>query len=254
MEGISVIIPVHNRLEMTKECVECIREKNPGYLYEIIIVDNGSSDETGDFFSRATTVVYHRNESNLGISEALNQGANLAHHALLCFMHNDVLICQKDWMKKVSKFFSQNTLVGVLGFYGAKCIRKDGTFRGKTITHAKKDSPIIQKHVEKVAVVDGLCMCMKRNTFRDIGGIDARFTIHFYDKDISMKCIEAGYKNYVLNIPFEHICGSTRKVIKGENRVREEAKKLFIEKWKSVLPVDVSTIKEKASFLIKKIL
>ena len=254
MEGISVIIPVHNRLEMTKGCVECIGEKNPGYLYEIIIIDNGSTDETGDFFSRATTVVYHRNESNLGISEALNQGAHLARHDIFCFLHNDVFIHEKDWMKKVSNFFSQNTMKGVVGFYGAKCIRKDGTFRGKTIIHAKKDSPIIKKHVEQVAVVDGLCMCVKRKAFEDAGGFDDRFTIHFYDKDISMKCLKAGYKNYVLNIPFEHLCGSTRKTIKGENSVREEAKRLFMHKWKNVLPADVSTVKERLSYMVKKIL
>jgi len=254
MEGISVIIPVHNRLEMTRECVEWIREKNRGYPYETIIIDNGSTDRTEDFFSRATTFIYHRNESNLGISKALNQGAHLAHHALFCFMHNDVLIHEKDWIKKVEGFIAQNEKAGIVGFYGAKCIRKDGTFRGKAIIHAKKDSPAIQKHVEQVAVVDGLCMCMKRNIFEDIGGFDESFTIHFYDKDMSMKCLKAGYKNYVLNIPFEHLCGSTRKAIKGENRVREEAKRLFIEKWKGILPVDVCTFTERVSFLIKGIL
>jgi GT2 family glycosyltransferase len=253
MEGISIVIPVHNRLEMTKRCIEFILEMNRDYTYEIIVIDNGSTDGTQKYFFNVTTIIYHRNKSNLGISKALNQGAHLARNAILCFMHNDVLVHERDWIKKVSGFISKNERIGIAGFYGAKKIRKDGTFRGKTIIHSKKDSPVIKKEFEQVTVVDGLCMCIKRDIFENIGEFDEIFTFHFYDKDISMKCLKAGYKNYVLNIPFEHFCGLTRKVIKGEDRVREEAKRVFINKWKGILPVDVSTIKERFSFLVKGI-
>ncbi len=67
-----------------------------------------------------------------------------------------------------------------------------------------------------------------------------------------LESLKKNYTNYVLNIPFEHQCASTRQDVTGESDKREEARKRFIEMWEGFLPVDVSTIIEKLSGIFKR--
>lgn len=239
MEGLSIIIPVHNKIEMTLRCIEDIRRKNKGCEYEIIVFDNGSTDDTPERLSGNKGLKYIRSKENLGISGACNEGAERARYPLLCFMHNDLFIYKDRWIKDFIGFFSSRPDAGVAGLYGAKVIRRDGTYRGKGIVHSKMDNSRITRAFEPVAVVDGLLMALRHDLFSKVGGFNILFTIHYYDKDLSMKTLTAGFKNYVLNIPFEHRCGSTRQTIAEEHRVREGLKSVFLDIWKEHLPYSV---------------
>ncbi|RJQ49307.1 MAG: glycosyltransferase [Nitrospiraceae bacterium] len=249
MEGVSIIIPVFNKVKTTLECIDFIREHNRNCTYEIIIVDNGSTDGTRDMLTHFTFI---RNEKNLGVAKALNIGAGAARYDILCFMHNDVFVYRKDWPAEIYRFISTKEDSGVVGLYGAKTLRRDGSFRGKTIVHAKKGRPAINMPFENVAVVDGLLLSMKKPVYKAIGGFCEDFQVHFYDKDISLRAVEKGYDNYVLNIPFEHRCAATRSQIKDDDAIREAARKRFIEIWKDSLPADVTTVIEKIGYLFQK--
>ena len=251
MEGVSIIIPVFNKLEITRKCIDHIREFNKNYVFEIIIVDNGSTDETPDVLSKGKDLIYLRNTENLGISKGCNIGSKTAGNRVLCFMHNDVFIFKKNWIAEIHDFISKTPNVGIVGLYGAKTLRKDGSFRGKTIVHSKKDSPSIVKSFERVAVVDGLLMAIQVSVFEKIGGFNEVFPIHYYDKDISLRAFKNNFVNYVLNIPYEHQCAVSRKEIKEENKIREEARNVFIKIWEDFLPMDVNTWQEKLTCIFK---
>jgi GT2 family glycosyltransferase len=251
MEGISIIIPVYNKVEITLRCVEHIRGMNQAGEAEVIVVDNGSSDKTEDTLAVREDIVYIRQHQNIGIAKACNQAAGRARHDIFCFMHNDVLVYERDWGGRLGTFVRSMPDAGIVGLYGAKMLRRDGSFRGRTIVHAKKDGPAIQNSFERVAVVDGLLLAMKKKVFTDIGGFDEAYAVHYYDKDIAMRARERGYANYVLNMKFEHQVAGTRKQISGENMVREEARKKFLERWGSRLPVDERTFPEKLKNLFR---
>ncbi len=249
---ISVIIPVFNKLDVTKKCLSSIQESNKDGSYEIVIVDNGSSDETEQFFSNDKRIKYIRNNENLGISKACNTGADAAAGDIFCFMHNDVFVHQENWIAAMSAFIVKTAQAGVVGLYGAKTIRKDGSFRGKSIVHAIRGKPSIRGNSEKVAVVDGLMLAMSRTVFQKSGGFCDGFTIHFYDKDMSMRVYKNGFVNYVLNIPFEHLCAATRSEVPREDTIRNEARDNFIEVWGTYLPLDVTTWREKMEYTLKR--
>jgi len=251
MEGVSIIIPVLNKIQTTQKCINHIREYNKNSVFELIIVDNASTDSTPEVLSRDHSIVYLRNEENLGLSKAYNLASRKAQGDIFCFMHNDVFVFKKGWVNIIRNFILDTPDAGVVGLYGAKTIRTDGSFRGKTIVHAIKNKPVIRKPFERVSVVDGLLMAIHKKVFEEIKGYSEDFSIHYYDKDFSMKSLNRGFMNYVLNIPFEHICATTRRQIESEDKVREEARKLFIERWKSFLPADVSTWWDKFAYLIK---
>ena len=79
-KGVSIVIAVCNLLGFTRLCIDYIR-KNTVMPYELVIVDNGSSDGTQEYFeelSKELDVQYIRNETNLGVIAAVNQGARAA--------------------------------------------------------------------------------------------------------------------------------------------------------------------------------
>jgi len=261
MEGISIIIPVFNKIETTVRCIDSIRQWNKGCSFEIIIVDNGSTDATqqtftvGAGFKPAPTseqITYIRNTENLGVAKALNLGAESAKYDILCFMHNDVFVHKEKWVSEMCNFIVNTPTPGVVGLFGAKTIREDASFRGKSIVYYKRTSAAKSKPFEKVAVVDGLLMAMKKTVFKDVGGFCEDFYVHYYDKDISLRAFRHGLNNYVVDIPFEHICGATRNQISRDDIIRDEAQRQFVEKWKDYLPVDVSTWGDKITYIFRK--
>ncbi len=279
MERLSIIIPVFNKIETTRKCIDSIRGQNESDAYEIIIVDNGSTDETQKYFSGGntpltpldrgeespplekgdvggfsdvTSITYIRNTENLGVAKALNIGAGAAKYDMLCFMHNDVFVLRENWTAAISKFITETKNAGVVGLYGAKVMRKDGSFRGKSIVHAKKDSPSIRKPFERVAVVDGLLMAVHKQAFEKMRGFCDGFIMHFYDKDFSMRAYRDGLLNYVLNIPFEHAASTTRSQLVQDDAIRGEAQENFMEVWSFYLPLDVSTWQDRISYAVKR--
>lgn len=245
MEKVSIIIPVYNKIDITVRCIEHIRRMNRKESFELVIVDNGSTDETHDTLVRDSDIVYIRNRENLGITRACNSAAATAHHGILCFMHNDVFVWHQDWVSRLAEFIMATRDAGVVGLYGAKVLRKDGSFRGRSIVHAKKEAPALRASFTKVAVVDGLLLAMSRPVLQRTEGFDEQFSIHYYDKDISMRAMDKGFSNYVLNLPFEHVSASTRKQVKGENAIREEARTRFVDHWQGKLPASATSLSEK---------
>ena len=245
MEKVSIIIPVYNKIDITLRCIEHIRRMNREKSFELVIADNGSTDETQAMLAQDNGIVYIRNRENLGIARACNRGADIARHDILCFMHNDVFVWQQDWVLRLAEFITATRDAGVVGLYGAKMLRKDGSFRGRSLVHAKKESPAMRASFAKVAVVDGLLLAMRRRVLQRTEGFDAHFSIHYYDKDISMRALDKGFTNYVLNLPFEHVSAATRKQVKGEDAMREEARARFVDQWREKLPATAMSFAEK---------
>ncbi|MDP2157754.1 MAG: glycosyltransferase [Nitrospirota bacterium] len=252
MEGISIIIPVFNKIEVTEKCISRIREKKHEGAYEIIIIDNASSDATPDILADASGIVYLRNNENLGLAKACNRASAGARYDVVCFMHNDLFLEHNDGFNRIRDFVKHTPDAGVVGLYGAKTMRADGSFRGRSIVHAIAGAPRIARQCERVAVVDGLLIAMRRAVFMELGGFDDGYTQHYYDKDLSMRALERRMNNYVLNIPFEHQAGTSRKEIKEDDLIREEARQRFIVRWKGQLPTDVSTFGERLKYLLRR--
>ena len=254
MEGISVIIPCYNKLELTRNCINSL-EQTSGDDVEFIIMDNGSTDNTADTLKTLRgRFRYRRNQENIGLVRAFNQGASEARYETIVFMHNDVIIHDRDWPDRIRNFLNSREDAGVAGLYGARKIRKDASFMGRGIVHSKLEGGnLLRDHIE-VAVVDGLFMAMKKKIYEEIGMFDECYTVHYYDKDISLRSYVNGYRNYVLNIPFTHIGAGTRSSVKTEtdNEVRDKMKGIFIEKWGAHLPLDVRTKGERIRDWIKR--
>lgn len=101
---VSVIIPTYNRAYCISESIDSVFNQEYGKL-ELIVVDDGSTDETQDLMAKYPNLTYRRLEKNSGVSHARNSGIELAHGELICFLDSDdlwtknKLKLQVDWMQ-----------------------------------------------------------------------------------------------------------------------------------------------------------
>ncbi len=253
MEGISLIAPCFNRVEITMRFVASLQGAEG--LRECILIDDCSADSTPDYLATlAGPFSYFRNAENRGLAASFNKGAELARGDVLVFMHNDVIIHDPSWPKKIRAFVMGTEMAGVVGLYGAKRIRSDGSLMGRGIMHAKAGKGTLVSNRVEVAVVDGLFMALKREVFEKIGRFDEGFVMHYYDKDLSLRSLHACFHNYVVNIPFTHEGAGTRSSVARETdeSLRERMQRRFIQTWRHSLPGDVRSWSERLADWTKK--
>ena len=98
----SIIIPVFNKLELTRQCLTHLAEVTHGYSYEVIVVDNASTDGTGPFLSSLEgDIQIISNDVNLGFAKSCNQGAARAKGKYLVFLNNDT-IPKEGWLSALA--------------------------------------------------------------------------------------------------------------------------------------------------------
>lgn len=114
MTDVSIIIVNYNTLKMTSECIDSVIEKTEGISYEIILVDNASSDGSKDFFSNDKRVRYIYNDENLGFGRANNKGIEIAQGRNILFLNSDTLL-RNNAVKILSDYLDNNEKVGACG-------------------------------------------------------------------------------------------------------------------------------------------
>ncbi|MGH7384932.1 MAG: glycosyltransferase, partial [Candidatus Rokuibacteriota bacterium] len=208
----SVVLVVHNQVALTRACVESLRSSTAPF--ELGIVDNASSDGTVDYLdglARTLPLRYRRNDENVGLIRALNQGAELATGELLCFLHNDTEMRDPGWLERLEGAVRSPARIGLAGLYGARRLRRDGRYVGRTIVHCLESSPTLRVPRAEVAAVDGVCLFLARDVLEAVGGFDEGYGFfHGYDRDLSFAVRELGLRCAIVNSPFRHRGGGTR--------------------------------------------
>ncbi len=199
----SIIIPVFNKFELTKQCLTQLAEVTHRVSYEVIVVDNASKDETGDFLSSLEgDVQIISNDSNRGFAKACNQGAKAAKGKYLVFLNNDT-IPQDGWLSALVEEKEQHPDIGIVGsklLYPNRTIQHAGVvFSKKCLTPyhifngAPSDFPPANIRQEFQAVT-AACFLIQREDFDSVGGFDEQFLNGFEDVDLCLKIKESGKK------------------------------------------------------------
>lgn len=243
---ISLVLPVYNQLALTRACLESLRGTSKPF--ELAVVDNASTDGTEAFFRDWRLPFprrYQRNADNVGLIRALNQGAALAAGDVLCFLHNDAEMRDVRWLARLHAALDEPG-VGLAGLYGARRLRRDGRYVGRTIVHALAGGATLRADTLEVAAVDGVCLTVRRAVLEAAGGFDEGYGFfHGYDRELSFAVREAGHRCVVVNTPFVHRGGGTRTGPSAPVRAPEDlaqrraALARFATRWKHRLPADV---------------
>lgn len=111
---VSVIIVNYNTCRMTAECIESVRQKTSGISYEIILVDNGSTDGSKEFFEQFEGIKYIYSDENLGFGRANNLGAKQASGNYLFLLNSDTILINNA-IKILYDYISTHPKAGVVG-------------------------------------------------------------------------------------------------------------------------------------------
>lgn len=249
---VSVVIPVYNQLALTRACLDSLRGTSEPF--ELCVVDNASTDGTQGFFHGARLPVplrYQRNADNVGLIRALNQGAALAAGDVLCFLHNDTEMRDVRWLARLCTVLAEPG-VGLAGLYGARRLRGDGRYVGRTIVHALDGTAGLRADAVEVAAVDGVCLALRREVLTKVGGFDEGYGFfHGYDRELSFAVREQGLRCMIVNAPFVHHGGGTRTsrdapvAAPRDLAQRRQALARFAARWKHRLPSDVRGARER---------
>lgn len=198
----SIIMPVCNRMELTKDCLTALAELKDQPEYELIIVDNGSTDGTTDFLRQLSGDVRTiANEENLGFAKACNQGAAAARGKYLVFLNNDT-IPQPGWLTALVAEVDSHAEVGIVG---SKLLYPDGTVQHAGVVrdcarrlpyHIYKNfaasHPAVNQRRE-FQIVTAACLLIRRALFEEVEGFDEEYVNGFEDADLCLKAQERGY-------------------------------------------------------------
>jgi GT2 family glycosyltransferase len=156
------------------------------------------------------------------------------------------------WLERLVAALGDGRRVGLAGLYGARRVRRDGRYVGRTIVHCLDGGPRLAAPVVEVAAVDGVCLCLRRALLNEIGGFDEGYGFfHGYDRDLSFAVRERGLACAVVDARFVHRGGGTRTgerapVAAAEDlEQRRQAMARFARKWRSRLPSDVRGLPER---------
>ncbi len=206
---VSIIIPVFNRLDLTRQCLEAVRRNTPVGQCELIVVDNGSSDGTTEFLRREQDAGRLRailNSKNGGFARACNQGARAAAGTYLLFLNNDTEV-QPGWFEPLIAVLDADLTVGAVGsklLFPSGAIQHAGVIiiddqkeqRGLFAGHIYYRMPADPSKVNQSMTYQALtaaCLLMRRAVFEQIQGFDEEYWNGYEDVDLCFKIQECGW-------------------------------------------------------------
>ena len=253
---ISIIIPNRDEKGTLENCITSIKEKSTYPNYEIIIVENNSTEkETFDYYAQLeqdSRIHIVRWDHPFNYSALNNYAASQAKGELLLFLNNDVSVISPDWLEQMA----MHAMRPEIGQVGAKLYYPDNTIQhsgivlkiGPVANHPHKFLSrfdigyfglLVATH--NVSSVTAACAMMRASVFHEVGGFDERFTVAYNDVDLSLKVREKGY--YILWTPFAELYHNESKTRglettseKMERLDREAA--LWLSKWDEKYPYD----------------
>lgn len=235
----SIIILTYNNLDKTKDCIESIRKYTDKDSYEIIVVDNNSTDDTKLFLEEQDDIKVIFNEVNMGFPKGCNIGiANSEETYDILLLNNDTIVT-KNWLSNLKKCLYSDKKIGAVGAVsnnGANLQGVDFTYNDFDEMQnlaLKNNISDVRKWEEKVCLI-GYCLLIKREVMDKLKGLDEGYTPGYIeDNDLSLNIIKLGYKLMLCHDSFIHhyLGTSFRKDEDKFNKIILKNRDYFEKKW-----------------------
>ncbi|AWP29186.1 glycosyltransferase family 2 protein [Paenibacillus sp. Cedars] len=238
MSGLtSIIIPTFNGLHLLRTCVDHIRAYTE-VPYEIIVVDNGSRDGTGEYCLREKLLLISLPE-NTGFPVACNRGLRMASGDQLLLLNNDVFVSPR-WLTLLLEALYSREEIGIVGpvtNYASGIQQVEAGYTDITgyIHEAERWNVTNPGRWQEVNRIVGLCYLFKRTVMNRVGLLDEMFSPgHYEDDDYCYRARLGGFKLLVAGNVLVHHEGSAsfrNRFPGGFQDLIERNRKRFVEKW-----------------------
>lgn len=206
-QTVSIIVLTHNNLQYTRQCVEALKQTTEDY--ELVIVDNASSDRTSGYLRELeaagdATVIF--NQRNEGFAAGCNQGVASAGNELICLLNNDT-VPREGWLDAMREALQHR-----VGIVGSKLLLLDGTLQhaGIEFQYCMEPKPHFwplhrflrepgdtpeANVLEEVPAVTGACLLTTKDVWTRVGGMDEGYAVaNFEDLDFNLAVRDQGMK------------------------------------------------------------
>jgi len=185
----SVIVPAYNAEKTIGECLRALIRQSIGRdNYEVIVVDDGSTDTTGEI-AQSFPVRYIK-QPNRGPAAARNYGAKEAAGNIILFTDSDC-VPSPNWIEEMTRHFENPDVIAVKGAYKTK--QASITARFAQVEFEERFE--ILKKADSIDMVDTYSAAFRRDIFWKMGGFDESFPVaNNEDTDLSYKLSSAGHK------------------------------------------------------------
>ena len=239
---ISIVVPVHNQLHYTAACLHSVITATNSASFEIIVVDDASSDGTRRWLKRCRGLKVLTNRSNLGFIGSCNRGASTARGEFIVFLNNDTKVTDR-WLDAMLAVFEQQSEVGVVG---ARLVYADGSLQeaggmifadGSGWNYGRGDDADRPQYsfVSETDYVSGACLMLHRSLFEQLEGFDTHYSPAYYeDTDLCFRVREQGlkvmYQPAATVVHFEGVTSGTDES-SGTKRYQAVNREKFIQRW-----------------------
>lgn len=234
----SIIILTYNQLNYTKLCIESIRKFTYKNKYELIVVDNNSTDDTVSWLKEQDDIKLILNNENYGVAKGWNQGIEISKGENILLLNNDVIVTP-NWLYNLDSCLWSNSEIGAVSCLSNRVSNKqriDVNYRDITsmLDFASKFNIQDTKKYESRDKLIGFCLLIKKEVINKVGLFDERFFPgNFEDDDYCRRILKAKYKLILSKDTFiHHFCNIS---FKNNNldykKILQKNKEKFNEKW-----------------------
>lgn len=216
---VSIIIPSRDHIALLHACVDSIVGRTTYPNYEIVIVENNSTDSKT--FAGYRSLAQHEKvaiitwtpdsleadapcENGFNYSSIINAGVRASHGEMLLFLNNDTEVIAPDWLEAMVSCFAREDV----GVVGAKLLFEDGLVQhAGMVVNGRGDFAHMNRNLSanelgyayfagfprEYSMVTGACQMTRRSLFEELGGYDERLAVGFNDGDYCLSVRERGY-------------------------------------------------------------
>ena len=252
---VSIIIPSHDHASVLRTCIESIEERSTYQNYEILIVENGSTEkELFEYYDslkddKKVRILYW--DKGFNFSAINNYAVREAKGDYLLFLNNDIEIKTGDWLEEMLSNFQRNENIGAVGVrllypdttvQHAGVIIRIGGIAGHAFTRMDSENTgYFGRAVIKqdLSAVTAACMMTKREAFSKAGGFEETLAVAFNDVDLCLKIRKAGYRIIydpdVTNIHYESLSRGYETESPEKMKRFDSEKKYMYDHWRDII-------------------
>lgn len=230
MLDVSIIIVNYNTLQITQNCIDSVVEKTKGIKYEIILVDNASTDGSKEFFEKDERITYIFSEKNGGFGYGNNLGMKVAKGKYFFLLNSDTLLVNNA----VKEFFDYAESKDIKAVYGCYLQHDDGSyccsfffFPAFSLKDFLKRLFFNQDYgagdfqTRKVEVVSGANMFLHRELFERTGGFDEKIFLQGEEGEWMYRLSKMNYDCWLIPHPkIIHLEGKSMKMMPSKMAIR----------------------------------
>lgn len=248
---VSIIIVNYNTCKITCDCIESVLKQTKNINFEIIVVDNNSSDHSREVIpQKYPNVEFIQSEVNSGFGAANNLGAKYAKGKYLFLLNSDTLLLNNA-VKLFADFAENNIKDEILGTYlldrKGNVINSGGDLEDRIHIYVRmmyikfpllahiRDLLPTRSYVindNEVGYVTGADMFIRSDTYRKIGGFDEQFFMYSEDMDLCKRARMIGVNSRLIREPIIiHLEGKSGNASEKIRKIRIGSYKKYLKKW-----------------------